>query len=267
MKVTFLGTRGEIDARTPQHAMHSALMVTSARKRIMVDCGADWVCKVQQVNPDAIVITHAHPDHVNGLRYGVPCPVYASAETFSLIAHLPIVKKVVVEHRNPFHVGPVRFEAFALEHSIRAPAVGYVASDDFSFFYAPDVAAIDEPHAALTGIELYVGDGAAITRPILRKRGGVLIGHASMKTQLEWCKAERVSSAIFTHCGKAIVAGDPGEIQTKIDALCRSAGMDVRVAIDGMEIRIARGALRFEALRKRDAERSGPDYLISAGGP
>jgi hypothetical protein len=36
MNLTFLGTRGEIEARTPEHGMHTALMVSYRRARVMI---------------------------------------------------------------------------------------------------------------------------------------------------------------------------------------------------------------------------------------
>ena len=52
----------------------------------MVDCGEDWLGRVEAIRPDAIIITHGHPDHAFGLRSGAPCPVYATSETWQNIA-------------------------------------------------------------------------------------------------------------------------------------------------------------------------------------
>ncbi len=43
--------------------MHTALLVSWRGAAVMIDCGADWVAKVNEVHPQAIVLTHAHPDH------------------------------------------------------------------------------------------------------------------------------------------------------------------------------------------------------------
>jgi hypothetical protein len=58
-----------------------------------------------------------------------------------------------------------------VEHSIRAPAVGYrIDAGRAAVFYAPDLVSIDEEQTALTGLDLYICDGAAINRSISRRR-------------------------------------------------------------------------------------------------
>ena len=95
------------------------------RKNVMIDCGADWQDKVDQVNPNAILITHAHPDHACGLKSGAPCPVYATKECWSKIRVGLIAAKQVIEPRLPVELFGIEFEAFPVEHSVLAPAVGY----------------------------------------------------------------------------------------------------------------------------------------------
>ena len=63
MKLTFLGTRAEINARTRRHRMHSSLLVSYLDVSVMIDCGLDWLGKFERLHPKAIVLTHAHPDH------------------------------------------------------------------------------------------------------------------------------------------------------------------------------------------------------------
>jgi ribonuclease BN (tRNA processing enzyme) len=63
MKLTFLGTRGEIENRTRRHRMHTSLMVSYRGADVMIDCGLDWLGKFERLRPSAIVLTHAHPDH------------------------------------------------------------------------------------------------------------------------------------------------------------------------------------------------------------
>ena len=72
-----------------------------------------------------------------------------------------------------------RVEAFPVEHSLLAPAVGYrVSSGPLAFFYVPDLASIRERHEALSGVALYIGDGATVSRSMVRRRDHNEIGHA-----------------------------------------------------------------------------------------
>jgi len=87
--------------------------------------------------------------------------------------------------RSILTIGELKFEAIPVQHSIRAPAAGFkVSSQDASFFYVPDIAAFPGASMALRGVQLYIGDGATVTRPMLRKRNGTLIGHAPIVQQL-----------------------------------------------------------------------------------
>jgi phosphoribosyl 1,2-cyclic phosphodiesterase len=203
----------------------------------MIDCGADWLKKLKAVTPTAIVLTHAHADHGFGLAAGAPCPIYATEETWSLIARYPLDDRRIVEARAPFTIGGVRFEPFPVQHSLRAPAVGYrVSAARSSFFYVPDLAAIEEQRAALHGIDLYVGDGATVVRSMVRARGHALIGHAPITAQLGWCEQEGVRRAIFTHCGSGIVKANTRRIEARIKALGQEYGVEASVAHDGLAL-------------------------------
>jgi hypothetical protein len=111
--------------------------------------------------------------------------VYATEETSSLIARFPTKDRRVVAPKAPFTIGGVTFEAFRVQHSLRAPAVGYrVNAARAALFYVPDLAAIEDQHEALRGIDLYIGDGATIVRSMFRMRDHALTGHAPISAQL-----------------------------------------------------------------------------------
>ena len=239
MRVLFLGTRGEIEARSRRHARHSAVLVGEVAGDVMVDCGADWLEELERLDPVAIVLTHAHPDHVAGLKRGAACPVYATDETWRAIDRYPLADRVVVHTETPFEIAGLRLAAFAVDHSLRAPAVGYrVEEGGASLAYVPDVARIADPRSALGGVDLYVGDGASVTRGILRRRGGVPIGHASIRTQLGWCAEAGVREALFTHGGSQIVRGDERALSGRVAELGRAVGVRAGLAFDGLELRL-----------------------------
>jgi phosphoribosyl 1,2-cyclic phosphodiesterase len=237
VKLRFLGTRGEIEARTARHRRHSSLAVAYRGRELIVDWGLDWRGRLGQLKPQAIVLTHSHPDHAGGLRDGVPCAVYATEATWAALGRYPIEQREVVEPTHPFRLGSIRLEAFPVEHSLRAPAVGYrIEAGRSAIFYAPDLVAIADERAALSGLDLYVGDGAAVTRSIIRRRDGRAIGHASIRVQLDWCADGAVPRAVFTHCGSEIVKGDPAAIAERVDALGRERSVRAEIAYDGLEL-------------------------------
>src|SRR6266513_3678719 len=140
MKLTFLGTRGEIEARTRQHKMHTSLLVSFRARRVMIDCGLDWLRKFERLRPDAIVLTHAHPDHAWGLKNGAPCPVNAPQKTWRTLQRCKIDNRQTIKERDPTKICGITFEAFPVEHWILAPAVAYrISAGRACIFYGPDL--------------------------------------------------------------------------------------------------------------------------------
>ena len=203
----------------------------------MIDCGLDWLGKFERLHPDAIVLTHAHPDHAWGLRNGAACPVFAPEEIWRILSHYKINNRHVIKERAPTKICGITFEAFSVEHSILAPAVAYrINFGRRRIFYAPDVLYIHDRAAALKNVQVYIGDGATLTRSFVRKRGDALIGHATVRTQLGWCEKEGVRRAIITHCGSEIVTGDEKKIASELRALAAARGIKASIAHDRMQL-------------------------------
>ena len=85
-------------------------------------------------------------------------------------------------------------------------------------------------------MQIYIGDGATVTRSFIRRPGKTLIGHSPVRTQLTWCEKEGVAQAIITHCGSEIVTGDERKLSTKLRAMGAERGVEVRIAYDGMKL-------------------------------
>lgn len=241
MKLIFLGTRGYIDASNSRHRRHTSTLVTYRNKKVVIDCGEDWLGKLKAVAPDAVVITHPHPDHAFGLKAGAPCPVYAIKKAWEKMRGFPIeqTNRRVLAIRRDEKIAGISFEPFPVVHSIRAPAVGYrIQAGATSIFYVSDVVRIHGRSQALRGVQIYIGDGATVSRPILRreKQTHGLIGHTTIAEQLAWCKNEGVPRMIITHCGSAIVKGNENRIKQTLRQQAAECGVALEIAYDGMEL-------------------------------
>jgi len=241
VKLTFLGTRGYIDPVSSRHRMHTATLVEYRGTRVMIDCGETWLGRLDDLRPEAIVITHAHPDHAFGLGRGSPCPVFAARSAWTALRRFPIPpdRRRALRLRDSVAIGGIVFEAFSVVHSIRAPAVGYrVSAGRVKVFYVPDVVSIRARSDALRDISVYIGDGAAITRNMVRRerKTGTAIGHMPISRQLDWCRDEGVPRMIVTHCGSDIVGHDEAAAIARLEILAARRGVAITVAHDGMEL-------------------------------
>jgi len=118
----------------------NSVFVESHYARILVDVGLsarqiETRLKMLQIDPasiDAIVLTHAHNDHVRGAgvfarRFGVP--IYAHPQTLDDITHLFSGKESLHPWNESFQIKDMIFEPFALSHDC-FPTVGYLIQTD-----------------------------------------------------------------------------------------------------------------------------------------
>jgi len=231
MKIKFLGTRGEIEEETLRHRFHSSLLIEDKEFRLLIDHGIISY-PLTKINPDAILITHGHPDHFLWLKKDEEYQgnIYLSKETEKVAKFKKNFK--IFKTDQWFKLGPFTVLAYPVTHSLLAPAVGFKIKNDQTIIYNPDVLAIKNK-AVLKGTDLYIGDGSSFKSNLVRRRGDKLFGHARMQTQINWCKRYQIKKIIFTHFGKEVLGLGDENLEKMLK---EKNNEDIQIAYDGYEI-------------------------------
>jgi len=192
MKLTFLGTKGEVEKTSKLHRSHSAVRLETHNKTILLDFGASWQGKLKFIGrPDYIWLSHAHPDHAFGLKNErIEIPIFMTKETSERLPEnkFPFLDRKIV--KGNFKFDSIQAQEISVEHSTVAPTSGLIIhTDQGKIGYFPDV--LDIPNkGVLRGLSIYIGDGSSLTRNTMRMADGKKVGHASTATQMAWCQGE-----------------------------------------------------------------------------
>jgi ribonuclease BN (tRNA processing enzyme) len=242
MRLHFYGTKGYVEESSRAHSGHSAFTIEAMGFRLLCDFGQNRKGLLKKIRPDAIFVSHAHPDHVGGLEEGTAVPVYASAITHEISKDLAIAKRIVLEPGSPVRIGPFRLTAFPVVHSVRCPCVSArIEAGGETIVYSGDIVAFEDPGAALDGASVYVGDGSTLKGSLVRRHvSGVLIGHTTVRAQLGWLGKYGIPRAVFSHFGKGpIEMGEPA-LKESLVALAKekAPGCEVTAARDGLSLEL-----------------------------
>lgn len=236
----FYGTRGYVEERSRRHRHHSAFVVEASGFRLLCDFGQTLCGRLREIEPDAIWISHAHPDHAGGLSEGTELPVYASRITAGILRDLPVRRWKMVDPGRGVRIGPFRLTAHEVVHSLRCPcSAARIALSGSAILYSGDIVAFRDEAAALSAIDLYIGDGSTLTRPLVRRhRSGALLGHTTVRAQLGWLARRKVPRAVFTHFGSEPIRMGDRKLRSLLRRMAaeKAPGCDVSVADDGAEI-------------------------------
>ncbi|MEP7132860.1 MAG: MBL fold metallo-hydrolase, partial [Acidobacteriota bacterium] len=197
MRLRFYGTKGYVDASSRSHAGHSAFTVEAAGFRLLCDFGENRRGQIAKIAPDAVFVSHAHPDHAWGLAEGSAVPVLASEASHALMSAFPIAERIRALPGAPEALGPFRVTTFEVLHSVRCPCVAArIETPEGTVVYSGDIVSFESTAArdlALEGADVYVGDGSTLTASLVRRHGsGALVGHTTIRAQLGWLGKARV---------------------------------------------------------------------------
>ena len=237
MRLHFYGTKGYVEESSAAHRGHSAWTLETGGFRLLCDFGENRKGMLSKIAPDAIFVSHAHPDHAGGLAEATSVPVLASAVTHEITKDFPVARRVTLAPGRAKRVGPLEVTAFPVVHSIRCPCVAArIETPEGVVVYSGDVVAFEDPAAALTGAALYVGDGSTLKGSLVRRHpSGVLIGHTTVRAQLGWLDAHGVPRAVFSHFGKGPIEMGEKPLRDALAALAaeRAPRCQVSAARDG----------------------------------
>jgi ribonuclease BN (tRNA processing enzyme) len=240
VRLEFFGTKGFVEESSRSHRGHSAFVVEAGGFRLLCDFGRNRKGLLRAIRPDAILVSHAHPDHGGGLAEGTDLPVYASAVTHRIQKDLPYPNRRSLPAGRPVRVGPFRVVAFPVIHSVRCPCMAVrVTAEGTTLVYSGDIVAFPRAEKVLPGADLYVGDGSTLTGTLVRRHpSGVLIGHTSVRAQLGWLAKAGVPRAIFSHFGRGPILMGEAALSAALADLAaeRAPGCRVAAARDGASI-------------------------------
>lgn len=249
-EVVVLGTKGMI--RDPSRK-HASLLIVENGFRLRIDKG-DY----DQVQYDALVVTHAHPDHISGV--GREESFYSTEPVRRLVGD----RVNLLPWREPVTIGPFSVTAYPVVHSTKAQAAALRIEGPFgAIAYAPDVLAWESRRdrtECLDRANIYFGDGSHPSG-VIRRSDGRLVGHAPWATQLSWAHEAGVQEVVLTHLGEKTVQLLKG---SEIDDITNDLE-----AKYGLRIRLAKEGDTYTLVKKLDLERfraEGLDYDIENAG-
>jgi len=254
-RIQFLGTRGMVEETSRYHSYYSCVkFIADDGKEFIIDVGETWKEFIDNIIPTnvPVIISHAHPDHLFGLE---ECKRNLRVAISNQSLKSKYFKKEKYENINfelfeyekgYFVFSGRKFYTVPIMHSILAPNQILV----FSFCgkricYASDIFHIKKrDRKILDKVDVYIGDGASLTKDIVRwrKEGdkGPFGGHASVRKQLTWCKEHGIPIVVFMHHGSESIKMGYRKLKNRIINLAQDVGYNgkVYVACDGSILHI-----------------------------
>lgn len=216
-------------------------LIEHAGTRVLIDAGlTDLHERFAPGALDAIVLTHFHPDHVQGLFHlrwgrGAPIPVYAPPDAegcADLYKHPGLLDFRRLNKFEPRRIGTLSFTPLPLVHS--KPTFGYAvqADDGARFAYLTDTQGL--PPRTETFLQHWRADGLALDCSV-PPRDAPPRGHNDWPLAMQIIGRVAPRRAWLTHIGHDL---DAWLLQTK-----PPMAANVSVARDGKQVELAHGLL------------------------
>lgn len=260
MRIKFLGTSAtwplprskkcqcplcqSLDSRDKR--LRSVLLIKEDNLNLLIDCGPDIVKeirreKIESIN--AIIITHAHSDHISGLKrinfkalhQNETIPIYASFNAHRIIKKnfgqkINYQKKIIFPYR-AFKINRVKFRPLLVNHYQGVVTFAFKINfkdknKNLKLIYMPDYKEISLKTANyIKGCDLLILGGSILSKKIP--------WHKSIIEGIELAKLLKAKKVYFTHIGHDTLP------HKELEKFVREkGGENFHIGYDGLEIKL-----------------------------